>query len=45
VFILQHYLVSKPFAAFREAVSSAYPRKEVTNKAALLTSAVNWAAI
>jgi hypothetical protein len=32
VFILEHYLVSKSFAAVREAFSSAYPGKKVPNK-------------
>jgi hypothetical protein len=32
VFILEHYFVSKAFAAVREAFSNAYPEKEVPNK-------------
>jgi hypothetical protein len=32
VFILEHYFVSKSFAAVREAFSSAYPVKEVPHK-------------
>jgi hypothetical protein len=32
VFILEHYITSKSFAAVREAFSNAYPDKEVPNK-------------
>jgi hypothetical protein len=32
VFILEHYLSSKLFAAVREAFSNVYPDKEVLNK-------------
>jgi Holliday junction resolvase len=33
VFILEHYLASKSFAAIREAFSNGFPDKEVPNKA------------
>jgi hypothetical protein len=32
MFILEHYLASKSFAAVREAFSNAYPDKEVPNR-------------
>jgi hypothetical protein len=32
VFVREHYLAAKSFAAVREALSNAYPDKEVPNK-------------
>jgi hypothetical protein len=35
VFILEHYLASKSFAAVREPFTNAYPDKEVKNKTSI----------
>jgi hypothetical protein len=32
VFVLEHFFMSKSFAAIREAINSAFPDKEVQNK-------------
>jgi hypothetical protein len=35
VFILEHFVASKSFAAIHEAFSNAYPDKEILNKTTL----------